>query len=104
MKSTRYEILLPLRYNDGRAIEPAKFDQTNLELIERFSATTTDLTLALGTWLYGGTVFEDRLLRIIIDVPASDPADDFFRNYKQIMKTRFQQIDIWITSHEINIL
>ncbi|HEV2350626.1 MAG TPA: hypothetical protein VG028_12350 [Terriglobia bacterium] len=104
MKSTRYEILLPLCYNDGRAIEAQKFDQTNLERIERFSATTTDLTQALGTWLYRGTVFEDRLLRIIIDVPASASANDFFRRYKETLKTRFEQIDIWISCHEIEIL
>jgi hypothetical protein len=104
MKSTRYEILLPLCYNDGRAIEAEKFDQTNLELVERFSATTTDLTQALGTWLYRGTVFEDRLMRIIIDVPVSDPADDFFRSCKETLKSRFEQIDIWISSHEIQIL
>jgi hypothetical protein len=52
MKWTRYEILLPLRYNDSRPIEPVKFDQTNLELIERFAATTTDVIPAVGRWRY----------------------------------------------------
>ena len=33
MKWTRYEILLPLRYNDGRRIEHKKFRQTNPENI-----------------------------------------------------------------------
>lgn len=104
MKWTRYEILLPLSYNDGRPIEPEKFDQTNLELTEKFSATTTDMIMAVGLWRYRGTVYEDLLLRLIIDVPASSPADDSFREYKEVLKTRFQQIDIWISSHEIQIL
>ncbi len=104
MKWTRYEILLPLRYNDGRPIEPAKFDQTNLELIERFAATTTDVIPAVGRWRYRGTVYEDLLLRLIIAVPASEPADEFFQNYKEVLKSRFEQIDIWISSHEIQIL
>jgi hypothetical protein len=40
----RYEILLPLLYNNGLKIEKEKFLITNKELIERFGATTTDLT------------------------------------------------------------
>lgn len=104
MKWTRYEILLPLRYNDGQPIETEKFDQTNLELIEWFSATTTDMVTAIGSWRYQGTRYEDRLLRVIVDAPGSRPADDFFRDYKETLKARFQQIDIWISSHEIQIL
>jgi len=50
------------------------------------------------------TVYEDLLVRLIIDVPSSVQADDFFRNYKETLKDRFQQADIWITSHEIQIL
>ncbi len=104
MKWTRYEILLPLRYNDGQPIEPEKFDRTNLELIERFSATTADMITAVGSWKYQGTLYEDQLLRLIVDVPATEPADDFFRAYKEVLKARFAQTDIWISSHEIQIL
>ncbi|MCI0681136.1 MAG: hypothetical protein L0Y71_03445 [Gemmataceae bacterium] len=28
----------------------------------------------------------------------------YLRSYKEILKQRFQQIDIWITAHEIQIL
>ncbi len=79
MKWTRYEILLPQRYNDGRPVERRKFRQTNLELVEKFSAVTTDITTAIGSWRYRGTVYEDVLVRLIVDVPGSHPADDFFR-------------------------
>ena len=99
-----YEILLPLRYNDGRPTESAKFDQTNLDLIERFAATTTDVIPAVGRWRYRGALYEDLVLRLIIDVPASEPADEFVRNCKEVLKVRFEQIDIWISSHEIQIL
>jgi hypothetical protein len=55
-------------------------------------------------WLVRTGEAEDLLLRLIIDVPASEPADEFFRNYKEVLKVRFEQIDIWISSHEIQIL
>jgi hypothetical protein len=104
MKWTRYEILLPLRYNDGRRIEATKFDQTNLELLERFSATTADMITAVGSWKYQGTTYEDQLLRLIVDVQGARPADEFFRAYKETLKARFEQIDVWISSHEVEIL
>ena len=103
MKHTRYEILLPRYYNDRRPIEGRKFRQTNRELVERFLGTTGDMVTAVGTWKYRGTIYDDKLIRLIIDVPGSGPADDFFRQYKEILKARFEQIDIWISSHEINV-
>ena len=84
MKWTRYEILLPLYYNDGRPIEGQKFRQTNLELTERYSGTTADVITAVGTWKYRGTVYEDLLVRLIIDVPSSVDADDFFPNSRKL--------------------
>jgi hypothetical protein len=104
MKLRRYEILLPLCYNDGRRIEAYKFRQTTRELLEEFSAATLDLLTAVGVWRYQGTVYEDLLWRFIVDVPASSSAHDFIRNYKETLKARFEQIDIWISSHEIEIL
>jgi hypothetical protein len=99
----RFEILLPLNYNDGSEIEQEKLDQTAEELDERFGATTQDTVQVLGTWKYGGTRYEDKLVRIRID--TNDPtATNAFRVYKQTWKNRFQQIDIWITAHEIEII
>ena len=37
----RYEIYLPLLYNDGTPIEPEKFDQVERELVEQFGGVTT---------------------------------------------------------------
>jgi len=57
----------------------------------------------MGSWRYQGTLYQDLLFRFV-DVPASTPADDFFRSYKETLKARFEQIDIWISSHEIQVL
>lgn len=104
MTFTRYEILLPLCYNDGRRIEHSKFRQTNLDLLKEFSGTTVDRVVAIGAWKYRGTIYEDELLRIVVDVPSSVQADDFFRKFKEILKARFEQLDIWISRHELDIL
>jgi hypothetical protein len=100
----RYEILLPLLYNDGSKIEREKFLITNEELVERFGAATTDSTRIVGRWIYQNQLYEDKLIRIIIDVPESENSETFFRQYKEVLKERFKQIDIWITSYEIDVI
>ncbi len=57
MKLRRYEILLPLLYNDGTKIEKEKFLIINEELLDKFGATTTDSTKIVGRWLYQNQLF-----------------------------------------------
>ena len=92
-----------MTYNDGRLIEPEKFDQTAEELSDRFGGVTQDTVRITGTWKYGGTRYRDDLLRMRVD--TNDPAATaFFRAQKEVWKERFQQIDIWITAYEIEII
>ena len=103
MRIKRYEILLPLNYNDGSLVEPAKFYQTAEEPSERFGGVTEDMLRVTGTWKYAGTRYRDELLRFRVD--SDDPqATDFLRTHKEAWKERFRQIDIWITAHEIEII
>jgi hypothetical protein len=38
-------------------------------------------------------------------VDTRDPhAKAYFKSHKEIWKTRFQQLDIWITMHEIEVI
>ncbi len=59
----RFEILLPLFYNDGRPIEREKFIETDDELVRRFGAVSTDSATIRGLWQYQSTVYHDQLLR-----------------------------------------
>jgi hypothetical protein len=93
-----------LLYNNGQKIEKEKFLITHEELVDRFGATTTDSTRIVGRWIYQNQLYEDKLIRITIDVPESEDSDAFFRQYKEILKERFRQIDVWITSYTIEII
>jgi hypothetical protein len=57
----RYEIYLPLKYNNGSEIEPEKIKQIREELIAVFGALTVSSQSApyQGTWKYGGVDFID---------------------------------------------
>ena len=102
-RTKRYEILLPLNYNDGTLIEAEKFDETAEELCDRFGGITQDTVRITGTWKYGGARYRDDLLRMRIDTSDSS-ANAFLQARKAIWKARFQQIDIWITASEIEII
>jgi len=104
MTLKRFEILLPLNYNDGKPIEREKFLLTHRELVERFGATTVDTTRASGTWMYGGALYEDLLMRVTLDSSKPDEARGFLRNYKEVLKARFEQLDIWITAHDVDLI
>jgi hypothetical protein len=104
MKLTRFEILLPLAYNDGAAVEPELFLLTHEELLTRFGATTVDTVIAKGSWVYGGVRYDDRLRRFRIDTDDSPAVRAFFADFKARLKERFRQHDIWITASAIEVL
>jgi len=100
----RFEILLPLFYNDGRAVEDRKFIETDDELVTAFGATSTDTVVVRGQWLYQSTIYEDRLIRVSLDVEDTPENWQKMRDIKEVLKQRFDQIDIWISAHRIEIL
>jgi hypothetical protein len=104
MPFERYEILLPLKYNDGTLVESEKFQQTRRELVQRFGALTMEVQPISGGWIYGGQEHHDDLIRFIVDTEASASNDAFFAELKTVLKDRFRQIDIWITAQPIRIL
>lgn len=100
----RFEILLPLFYNDGRAIEPEKFLETDDELVRLYGATSTDSVVVRGRWLYQSTVYSDQLLRVRLDVDDIPGNWEQIRHVKEILKERFDQLEIWITASRIEIV
>jgi hypothetical protein len=100
----RFEILLPLFHNDGRPVEKEKFATTDDELIQRFGATSTDPVVIRGRWMYQSSVFSDKLIRVRVDVEDIPENWQAMRDMKEILKTRFEQIDIWITAHRIDVV
>ena len=99
----KYEIYLPLKYNDGKDIEAEKLKQVREELIAVFGALTVSSLSApyQGTWKYGGVEFIDDIIKIEV-ITLDDPnADGFFRKFKEHLRELLRQIDILITVQDI---
>jgi hypothetical protein len=100
----RFEILLPLYYNDGRPIEREKFVETDDELVRQFGAVSTDSVTVRGLWRYQSTLYHDQLLRARVDVDDCAENLQAMRDLKETWKARFEQLDIWITAHRIEVV
>jgi hypothetical protein len=59
--SRRYEILLPLRFNDGQSVPDAVIGETLLE--DRFEALTWETQTIRGLWHHEGQEFADDSMR-----------------------------------------
>ena len=99
----RFEILLPQRFNDGTAVPDELTGQTILELRARFGALSSETQIIRGIWEHASQSFRDDLIRIFIDVSDTPDNQKFFRDFKEQLKARFQQIDIRITTYLIEV-
>lgn len=104
MPKRRYEILLPLRHNDGRPIAAENLEQTRQELVAQFGAVSFFPHSLLGIWMHQGSRFEDELVRIVVDVDDTPENREFFSAFKAVLLARFEQIEIYIASHPIDVV
>ena len=100
----RYEILLPLRFNNGQPVPSELVADTVLKLREHFGAVSWENQPIQGQWQHEGIVYRDDLARVFVDVADTPENRQFFRQFKEQVKTDFQQLDIWITSYPIDVL
>lgn len=100
----RYEILLPRQFNDGQTVPDELFAQTIIELRERFGAVSAETQIIRGIWQHEGDIYRDDLVRVFVDVADLPEGLAYFREFKERLKTRFKQVDIWMTSYPIDVL
>jgi len=100
----RFELLLPTRFNSGEAVPTELFAETLLNLEDRFGAVSSETQLIEGRWRYQGELFRDELVRVFCDVPDTPDNRQFFVEFKERLKTRFQQIDIWMSTYLVEVI
>jgi hypothetical protein len=54
--------------------------------------------------VYQSTLYHDQLIRVRIDVEDSPQNWESMSQLKLTLKVRFEQSDIWITAHRIDIV
>ena len=100
-----YVIYLPLRYNDGREIETEKLLAVRMELLERFRGITLlqETNPLQGLWQYQDQHYSDEIITVtILDFARESQA--FFTSYKEILKQRFEQIDLLLYYYTVTVI
>jgi hypothetical protein len=97
----RYEILLPSQFNDSRPVPEDLIAETLLELELKFGAVSCETQLILGLWRREGELYRDNLARVFVDVEDTHDNRQFFVQFKQRLKDRFDQLEIWMTTYPI---
>src|SRR5262249_24718022 len=102
-KWRRFEVLLPVRFNDGREVPPEWLAEAVLEIVEQFGAASYETQKVEGHWRHGGVIYRDELVRVVVDVPNTKKNRTWMRKFKERWKTRLEQIDLWVVSYLIDI-
>lgn len=100
----RFEILLPLRFNDGRYVPDELIGNTLLELRQQFGAVSCETQTIRGMWTHEADVYRDDLFRVFVDTDDSPAALEFFVELKERLKKDFEQVDIWMATYPIEVL
>ncbi len=98
----RFEILLPLRFNDGRAVPAELLEKTRSELKYQFGGLSSESQVIQG--FDQDTTGEDKMVRIFADVPDTAENVAFFLQMKERLKQRFEQEEIWITTFRVEVI
>ena len=77
---------------------------TLLELRQQFGAISCETQTIRGTWTFEAEVFRDDLVRVYVDADDVTESREFFVRFKESLKSRYQQLDIWMTTYPIEVL
>ncbi|HEY2921324.1 MAG TPA: hypothetical protein VGK77_20255 [Candidatus Binatia bacterium] len=102
-KWRRFEVLLPLQFNDGREIPAEWLAEAVLEMVDHFGAASYETQKVEGHWRHGGVLYRDNLVRTVVDVPDSTKNRQWMKRFKRRWKMRFEQVELWIVSYRIEV-
>ena len=99
----RFEVLLPLRFNDGRDVPGEWIAEAVLEIVEHFGAASYETQRVEGHWRHSGILYRDDLVRVVVDVPDSTRNRQWMRQFKEHWKVRLEQVELWMVSYRIEV-
>lgn len=99
----RFEVLLPLRFNDGRDVPGEWIAEAVLEIVDYFGAASYETQKVEGHWRHSGILYRDDLVRVVVDVPDSARNRQWMREFKDRWKVRLEQLELWLVSYRIEV-
>ena len=102
-KSRRYEVLLPVRFNDGKDVPEELLGEAVNEVVEQFNAVAFYKDAVEGRWRHDDTLYRDDLALVVVDVLDTAKNRKWMKAFKARWKQRLGQLEIWMVSYRIDI-
>jgi hypothetical protein len=96
-------VLLPLQFNDGRAVPAEWLAEAVLEIVDHFGAASYETQKVEGHWRHGGVLYRDDPVRVVVDVPDSVKNRQWMKQFKGRWKARLEQLELWLISYRIEL-
>lgn len=102
-KWRRFEVLLPLQFNDGSDVPADMLAEAILEIVDHFGAASYETQKVEGHWRHGGVVVRDNLVKLVVDVPDLADNRQWMKQYKESWCDRLQQVELWMVSYAVEV-
>jgi hypothetical protein len=99
----RFEVLLPLQFNDGREVLGDWLAEAVLEIVDQFGAASYETQKVEGHWRHGGVLYRDNLVRLIVDVPDLAKNRRWMKGFKERWREKLEQVELWMVSYRIEM-
>jgi hypothetical protein len=96
-----YDLFVPLYYNDGRQIEPQKFQDLQQRLLAQFGGLTFFPQPNEGFWTLAGITYRDKIVIHRVITSDEQEAPRFWSELKKQLKAEFRQEDMLIVERDI---
>jgi len=105
----RVTIFVPTHYNaDGEGVREKinddEYAATYKELMRNLGGCTHDPTIKKGAWVDDGKEYYDNNVSFYSDYDDTEANKQFLNEYKEILKVRFRQKEIYMTTSPIEII
>ena len=102
-KWRRFEVLLPLQFNDGSDVPAELLAEAVLEIVDQFGAASYETQNVEGHWRHGGVIVRDNLVKIVIDTPDSQNNRRWMKQYKDRWLSKLEQTELWMVSYAVEV-
>jgi hypothetical protein len=99
-----YDLFIPLYYNDGRQVEPQKFQAQQQQLLDQFGGLTFFPQPNEGFWMVAGITYRDAIEIYRVITSEAQEARRFLSTLKEQLKEALQQEEILIVERDVETL
>ena len=102
-KWRRFEVLLPLQFNNGSDVPAELLAEAVLEIVDHFGAASYETQKVEGHWRHGGVLIRDNLVKLVVDAPDVVTNRRWMKEYKERWRSRLDQVELWMVSYAVEV-